>query len=393
MYVFDDAKDNKDPGWSHWAANRATRSQTAEAILQDIHHEADMNTASLGDAGFILPNLQCCPDQDAISWLGKDPCCFGMVRQDRQADCIKHHCEACPQCCCIVCLPFCRIGLFAQGYWADMKLYVYNNHPVLSIFFASRENRLSLVERAILEFATFQITFMSAYLLKAKFMEPNGMYPDAPMFPGAHIWDVDLPEGNWYQFGFMALTTATSLLVWDLLFYLFAAPCLIGMNCGTLAHCASEIFGYVVAFGLSFLAFYFVWYDGLQGKDGKENDIFQEVFHQTLVTRYLISLIPVYFGALFCRRFNPFIAWGEPNLESYKAAHEGYLAKFKERGICAALSCLLKIGYWRIQKQQFQTSCVKMRKVERERLKAATPMLGSHLHGAVHKQNASCSLQ
>jgi len=230
------------------------------------------------------------------------------------------------------------------GYWSDVWYYVYNYHPIISILPCchSSVNRLGTLERICMELMTFQLSFGYSYFAR------NLMFDHVPFLGHPLV--------------FYGIYILISLIAWDVMFYIFAAPCLIGDGCcGSAFTWLSELFGYIIFLAVMFLSWILVWNKGLVGQDGSENDQFLELLQNCLFSRYVISLFVVWPIILSLRRFNLYFAWGDPDQDPYKASTKGLF----DDGIVAFVRDRLKIGHWKIQKQQFQNACIRALRIEK----------------------------
>jgi hypothetical protein len=156
---------------------------------------------------------------------------------------------------------------------------------------------------------TFQLSFMCSFSLKG---------------PLLHRFPLGSEAGYLVMYGGF---TVLSLIVWDMMFYLFAAPCLIGGK-GCMARCCdqtltwiSELLGYVCFLAVMLLSWKFVWQDGLVGANAIDNEEFMDIFHKCIFSRYVVSLCVVWPLVLVTRRFNLFCAWGQPEISPYRAVN------------------------------------------------------------------------
>jgi hypothetical protein len=279
------------------------------------------------DSYYKDDNVQCC-SAEADGEVCCGPGCCG-VKCDEKCCCFSEETQ---------------MRFAPAGYCADLWYYIDNYHPIISILPCrhSSVNRLGTLERVCIELMTFQLSFGYSYFARHAYFDHVGFWGHPLVFYGLYV--------------------LISLVAWDIMFYVFVAPCLIGDGCcGSAFTWLSELIGYIIFLAVMFLSWILVWNKGLVGQDGSENDQFLELLQNCLFSRYVISLFIVWPTILFIRRFNLYFAWGDPAQDPYKASTKGFF----DDGPCAFVRDLLKIGHWKIQKQQFQNACIRALRIER----------------------------
>ena len=213
------------------------------------------------------------------------------------------------------------------GWFADFIYYSANNHPLHGIFSCDPNHQLSCLERIAMELATWGFSFYTVSLEHQWIVMGNAPLP----------W-LENPT----VFG-IVFVTVPGMIVWRILFLLFTCPCASidesmadRQEVRRSAHqrlCAAFLAYFLVVIGLCIVVLH-AWVVMVRGKS---NDL----EHMPAVIAGRMRAYIIAWVTMFLIFFNPFIAWGQPNIDG-PTSWGDYIG----------------IGSWRIQKQRFQSLCL-----------------------------------